>query len=145
MIMAHFNLKSVSVWGRVNSGKKFFWVQTASVSLVSQDSKRPSYAAIGSKICKISKFPLERHDLSGGATRRKTGRKPSELVNHDDQMEISTQGTFIYDVRFFWVFLTYLPTHPNQMVYYIGLFSKIRCSLTYLPTQKSDIICSLSN
>ena len=26
------------------------------------------------------------------------------------------------------------------MVYYIGLFSKIRCSLTYLPTQKSDVI-----
>jgi hypothetical protein len=41
----------------------------------------------------------------------------------------------------FWAFLTYLPT-----LYYIGLFSKIRCSLTYLPTQKSDVIyeCSLT-
>ena len=26
-----------------------------------------------------------------------------------------------------------LPTYPNQMFYYISLFSKIRCSLTYLP------------
>ena len=45
----------------------------------------------------------------------------------------------------FWVFLTYLPTYPNQMVYYISLFSKIRCSLTYLPTQISDVIyeCSI--
>ena len=25
-----------------------------------------------------------------------------------------------------------LPTYPNQMLYYIHLFSKIRCSLTYL-------------
>ena len=30
------------------------------------------------------------------------------------------------------------------MVYYISLFSKIRCSLTYLPTQKSDVICECS-
>ena len=31
------------------------------------------------------------------------------------------------------------------MVYYISLFSKIRCILTYLPSQKSDVIyeCSL--
>ena len=38
-----------------------------------------------------------------------------------------------------------LPTYPNQRVYYISLFSKIRRSLTYLPTQKSDVIfeCSL--
>ena len=44
----------------------------------------------------------------------------------------------------FWVFFD-LPTYPNQMVYYISLFSKIRCTLTYLPTQKSDVIyeCSL--
>ena len=26
------------------------------------------------------------------------------------------------------------PTYPNQTIYYISLFSKIRCSLTYLPT-----------
>ena len=37
---------------------------------------------------------------------------------------------------------TYLPY--NQMVYFIDLFSKIRCSLTYLPTQKSDLICECS-
>ena len=46
----------------------------------------------------------------------------------------------IWRQMFFWYFW------PNQMVYYyISLFGKIRCSLTYLPTQKSDIIyeCSL--
>ena len=54
------------------------------------------------------------------------------------------KGAFIYDVRCF-LGIFDLPTYPNQMVYYIGLFSKIRCSLTYLPTQKSDVIyeCSL--
>ena len=26
-----------------------------------------------------------------------------------------------------------LPAYPNQILYYISLFSKIRCSLTYLP------------
>ena len=38
-----------------------------------------------------------------------------------------------------------LPTYPHQILYYISLFSKIRWSLTYLPTQKSDVIyeCSL--
>ena len=30
------------------------------------------------------------------------------------------------------------------MVYYISLFSKIRSSLTYLPTQKSVVICECS-
>ena len=34
----------------------------------------------------------------------------------------------------FWVFLTYLLTYLNQMIYYINLFSKIRCSLTCLST-----------
>ena len=54
------------------------------------------------------------------------------------------KGAFIYDVRCFWGIFD-LPTYPNQMVYYIGLIGKIRCSLTYLPTQKSDVIyeCSL--
>ena len=57
---------------------------------------------------------------------------------------LCTKGAFIYDVRCF-LGIFDLPTYPNQMVYYIGLFSKIRCSLTYLPTQKSDVIyeCSL--
>ena len=43
------------------------------------------------------------------------------------------KGAFIYDVRYF-LGIFDLPTYPNQMVYYISLFSKIRCSLTYLPT-----------
>ena len=30
--------------------------------------------------------------------------------------------------------LQYLPTYPNQILYYMSLYSKIRCSLTYLPT-----------
>ena len=32
-------------------------------------------------------------------------------------------------------------TYPDQMIYYISLFSKIRWSVTYLPTLKSDVIC----
>ena len=57
---------------------------------------------------------------------------------------IFVKGAFTYDVRCFWAFFN-LPTYPNQILYYISLFSKIRCSLTYLPTQKSDVIyeCSL--
>ena len=31
-------------------------------------------------------------------------------------------------------FLTYLHTYPNQILYFISLFSKIRYTLTYLPT-----------
>ena len=38
-----------------------------------------------------------------------------------------------------------LPTYPNQILYYISLFSKIRCSLTYLPTQISDVIYECSH
>ena len=34
--------------------------------------------------------------------------------------------------RWFWDIFD-LPTYPNQILYYISLFSKIRCSLTYLP------------
>ena len=40
---------------------------------------------------------------------------------------------FIYDVRCF-LGISDLPTYPNQILYYISLCSKIRCSLTYLPT-----------
>ena len=44
-----------------------------------------------------------------------------------------TRGAFTYDVRCFSDIFD-LPTYPNQMLYYISLFSKIRCSMTYLPT-----------
>ena len=46
----------------------------------------------------------------------------------------------------FWENLTYLPTYPHQILYYISLCNKIRWGLTYLPTQKSDVIyeCSLT-
>ena len=37
-----------------------------------------------------------------------------------------------------------LPTLLNQILYYISLFSEIRCSLTYLPTYQSDVICECS-
>ena len=48
------------------------------------------------------------------------------------------KGAFTYVVRCF--------GDPNQILYYISLFSKIRWGLTYLPTQKSDVIyeCSLT-
>ena len=42
-------------------------------------------------------------------------------------------GAFTYDVRCF-LGIFDLPTQPNQILYYIRLFSKIRCSLTFLPT-----------
>ena len=42
-------------------------------------------------------------------------------------------GAFTYGVRCFWVIFD-LPTYPNQILYYISLSSKIRCSLTYVPT-----------
>ena len=47
--------------------------------------------------------------------------------------ELYTKGAFTYDVRWFFGIFD-LPTYPNQILYYISLFSKIRCSLTYLPT-----------
>ena len=37
------------------------------------------------------------------------------------------------------------PTYPHQILYYISLFSKIRWGLTYLPTQKSDVIYECSH
>ena len=41
------------------------------------------------------------------------------------------KGAFTYDVRFFWDIFD-LPTYPNQILYYISLFSKIHFSLTYI-------------
>ena len=32
------------------------------------------------------------------------------------------------------------PTYPNQILYYISLFSKIRCSLTYLPKNLTSYV-----
>ena len=54
------------------------------------------------------------------------------------------KGAFIYDVRYFLAIFD-LPTYPHQILYYISLFSNIRWGLTYLHTQKSDVIdeCSL--
>ena len=40
----------------------------------------------------------------------------------------------------FWVLLTYLPTYPNQILYYINLFSKIRCKPTYLPKNMTSYV-----
>ena len=54
------------------------------------------------------------------------------------------EHSYTYDVRCF-LGIFDLPTYLNQMVYYISLFSKIRCSLTYLPTQKSDVIYECSH
>ena len=36
----------------------------------------------------------------------------------------------------------YLTTYPNQILYYISLFSNIRCNMTYLLTKKYDVICT---
>ena len=58
-------------------------------------------------------------------------------------IQLYDKGAFTYDVRCF-LGIFDLPTYPNQILYYISLFSKIRCSSTYLPTQKSDVICECS-
>ena len=47
-------------------------------------------------------------------------------------------GAFTYDVRYF-LGIFDLPTYPNQMFYYISLFSKIRCSLNYLPSLPKNL------
>ena len=46
----------------------------------------------------------------------------------------------------FWYHMSRLNQCSGQAIYYISLFSKIRWGLTYLPTQKSDVIyeCSLT-
>ena len=47
----------------------------------------------------------------------------------------------------FWYHMSRLNQCSGQAIYYISLFSKIRWGLTYLPTQKSDVIyeCSLKD
>ena len=57
--------------------------------------------------------------------------------------KIFPRGAFTYDVRCF-LGIFDQPTYPNQILYYISLFSKIRSTLTYLPTWKSDVICKCS-
>ena len=54
-------------------------------------------------------------------------------------MCFSIQGAFTYDVRCFGGIFD-LPTLIRYFTKYISLFSKIRRSLTYLPTQKSVVI-----
>ena len=44
----------------------------------------------------------------------------------------------------FWKFLTYLPTLIRYFTTYAYLVKSIRWSLTYVPTQKSDVICECS-
>ena len=43
-----------------------------------------------------------------------------------------SKGAITYDVRCFGGIFD-LPFYPNQILYYISLFSEIRFSLTYLP------------
>ena len=49
------------------------------------------------------------------------------------------KGAFTYDVRCFGGIFD-LPTYPNQILYYISLCSKIRCSLTYLPKNLTSYV-----
>ena len=46
---------------------------------------------------------------------------------------------FTYDVRCF-LDIFDLPTYPNPMLYYISLFSKIRCTLTYPPKNLTSCV-----
>ena len=64
-----------------------------------------------------------------------------------DTAYLLVRGAFTYDVKCFGGIFD-LPKYPNQILYYINLFSKIRSSSTYLPTyiptKKSDVICECS-
>ena len=55
-----------------------------------------------------------------------------------------SKRAFTYDVRCFSSIFD-LPTYPHQILYCISLFSKIWWGLTYLPTQKSDVIYECSH
>jgi hypothetical protein len=57
---------------------------------------------------------------------------PNEILVKVEAVGICARGAFKYDVRCF-LGIFDLPTYPNQILYYISIFSKIRCSLTYLP------------
>ena len=46
-------------------------------------------------------------------------------VNAFFRVKLSSWGAFTYDVRCF-LGIFDLPTYPNQILYYISLFSKIR-------------------
>ena len=48
-----------------------------------------------------------------------------------DFIKSSLKGAFTYDSRYFWCIYD-LPTYPNQTLYYISLFSKIRFSLNQI-------------
>ena len=69
---------------------------------------------------------------------------PSPLSQHHIVYSLclclkNTVGALTYDVRCFWGIFD-LPTYPNQILYYISLFSRIRWGLTY----QSDVICECS-
>ena len=56
----------------------------------------------------------------------------NNTYNAVDEIDVSDDLSFTYDVRCF-LGIFDLPTYPNQILYYISLFNKIRFSLTYLP------------
>ena len=55
------------------------------------------------------------------------------ILSNSELLTLYNKGAFTYDVRCFGGIFD-LPTFPNQILYYISLFSKIRWSLIYLPT-----------
>ena len=61
------------------------------------------------------------------------------LFQTEMEMDFKTKGTFIKDVRFFCNFWRYLPTYVLYTIYYLLMYY-VRFYLTYLPTQKSDIL-----
>ena len=81
----------------------------------------------------LSQFPILFQSRNGNIYSEISTNSTISLCNYS-----CNKGAFTYDVRYF-LGIFDLQTYPNQMVYYISLFSKIRCSLTYLPTQKSDV------
>ena len=73
-----------------------------------------------------TRFPRSKHG----------GPVPCFLIDHKTLYFLTffTWGAFTYDVRCF-LGIFDLPTYPNQILYYISLFSKIRSLMQFdIPT-----------
>ena len=119
-------------WWNSNS-QKLFLVGLRGLQDISNPAKRPCKVLykyfcpqIGLLKCRISEKAIKR--------KVKSGFLASPLIVFSDTLDLSSWEHAHMTSDGFEVFLTYQLTCPNQIRYYIILFSKIRCSLTYIPT-----------
>jgi hypothetical protein len=68
--------------------------------------------------------------FQGGVSSRAIHNLPKKLKK--TKITKITKG-ILGSIRICFLGIFDLPTYPNQILYYISLFSKIRCFLTYLP------------